>query len=580
MKCDVAIIGGGPAGSTTASLLRKYDPTLKVVILEREKFPRDHVGESQLPAIMRILDEMGVWDKVEAADFPVKIGGTYRWGRTDELWDFEFIPGEKYEDPPRPAKFEGQRTVTAWQVDRPIYDQILLDHAASMGTTVLEETQVRKVRLDGDRVLGFELESVNKDNPTVPEGTVLEADYYVDCSGETGIIRRSMGIEIEAPTKLRNLAFWDYWTDAEWAVTIGNGGTRIQIMSLGWGWMWCIPISKTKSSIGLVVPGEYFKNSGKTSEELYMEAMRTEPLISHLTRNATREGRIRAMKDWNFLAERLAGENWLMAGDSCGFADPILSAGMTLAHTSGRKAAYTILELRKGKLDPKWLKEQFSEGHRDQIRHHMQFADYWYSANGRFTDLREYCSEIAASAGFTLGAEDAFRWLAAGGFALEDPGLARAASYRVASIKFITNLFSGDHSGYEIAKNNVLKLNLEGATKEKHAIYQDGKIAMIDRFRRGNKILPIHYVYWLIYNALQRTSDLETMMKMCMEVAKGNRMFSKQSEAYGHIMEGLEALIVEGWITASHNPARPLLPFVVPTESASMHPNRDNVVPS
>jgi len=80
---DVAIIGGGPAGSTCASLLLKYKPSLRVVIVEREVFPRDHVGESQLPAIGKVLNEMGVWDKVERANFPVKIGATYRWdGRT------------------------------------------------------------------------------------------------------------------------------------------------------------------------------------------------------------------------------------------------------------------------------------------------------------------------------------------------------------------------------------------------------------------------------------------------------------------------------------------------------------------
>src|SRR5471030_1039549 len=76
---DVAIVGGGPGGSTTAGFLKKFAPDCEVVILEREKFPRDHVGESQLPPISRILDEMGCWDKVEAADFPIKIGATYRW---------------------------------------------------------------------------------------------------------------------------------------------------------------------------------------------------------------------------------------------------------------------------------------------------------------------------------------------------------------------------------------------------------------------------------------------------------------------------------------------------------------------
>src|SRR5476651_1150049 len=149
---DVAIIGGGPAGSTVGSFLKKYNPNLKVVILEREKFPRDHVGESQLPVISAVLDEIGVWDRVEAADFPIKVGATYRWGRTDDLWDFEFLPDGKLKTEARPAKYEGQRRKTAFQVDRAIYDQILLDRAAELGCEVRQETMVRSVRRDGDRV--------------------------------------------------------------------------------------------------------------------------------------------------------------------------------------------------------------------------------------------------------------------------------------------------------------------------------------------------------------------------------------------------------------------------------------------
>src|SRR5476651_239244 len=152
---DVAIIGGGPAGSTVGSFLKKYNPSLKVVILEREKFPRDHVGESQLPVISAVLDEIGVWDKVEAANFPIKVGATYRWGRTTDLWDFEFLPDGKLEPQARPAKFAGQRRQTAFQVDRAEYDKILLDHAESLGCIVRQETQVRSVLHEGDRVAGL-----------------------------------------------------------------------------------------------------------------------------------------------------------------------------------------------------------------------------------------------------------------------------------------------------------------------------------------------------------------------------------------------------------------------------------------
>ncbi|MBM4113501.1 MAG: tryptophan 7-halogenase, partial [Phycisphaerae bacterium] len=130
---DVAIIGGGPAGSTAATMLRKYDPSLRVVLVEKERFPRDHIGESQLPVISSILNEMEVWDKVEAAGFPVKLGGTFSWGRNQDKWDIDFYPVERFKNEPRPGKYEGQRRFTAFQVDRSKYDTILLNHAASKG---------------------------------------------------------------------------------------------------------------------------------------------------------------------------------------------------------------------------------------------------------------------------------------------------------------------------------------------------------------------------------------------------------------------------------------------------------------
>src|SRR5262245_61094267 len=216
---DVAIVGGGPGGSTVGTLLKKYAPQLRVLILEREQFPRDHVGESQLPGISEVLDEMGCWDKVEAANFPIKIGATFRWGKSPELWDFEFLPLSDFKDEPRPGKFQGQRHRTAFQVDRSIYDQILLDHAREFGCEVREETQVTSIDRQGDRVTGFQLD----------KGVPVTARHYVDASGHIGILRRAMGVEMDVPTSLMNIAIWDYWDNAEWAVKIGVGGTRIQV---------------------------------------------------------------------------------------------------------------------------------------------------------------------------------------------------------------------------------------------------------------------------------------------------------------------------------------------------------------
>ncbi len=406
MECDVLIVGGGPAGSSVGSLLRTYDPSLRVIIVEREVFPRDHIGESQLPATCKVLHEMGAWDKVEAAGFPIKVGSTYRWGLTDELWQVNFLE-EEIQDRPRPSPYEGQRIRTAFQVDRSIYDKILLDHAAELGCEVFQNTKVTAIQKEGDRVQGV---TVGPGKPTAGEKCAqldasITARYYVDASGGSGVLRRALDVPVDSPSNLHNIALWDYWQDAKWAETIGKSGTRAQIMSIGWGWIWFIPITSTRTSIGFVTPASYLKSCGKKPEELYMEAIAIDPRISQLVVDARREGIFQATKDWSYLADRLAGDNWFLCGDSCGFADPILSAGMTLAQVGARKVAYSILELERKEVDETWVKSEYTRSHRSNISQHIRFADYWYSANGCFTDLNEYCRQIAKESGLDLTPE-------------------------------------------------------------------------------------------------------------------------------------------------------------------------------
>ena len=114
-------------------------------------------------------------------------------------------------------------------------------------------------------------------------------------------------------------------------------------MSLGYGWLWFIPISATRTSIGLVCPAEHYKKSGLRPEELHLKAISDDPRISALVKDAKREEIMETTKDWSFVAERMVGENWLLVGEAAGFADPILAAGLTLTHVSAKEAAFSIL---------------------------------------------------------------------------------------------------------------------------------------------------------------------------------------------------------------------------------------------
>jgi hypothetical protein len=329
-------------------------------------------------------------------------------------------------------------------------------------------------------------------------------------------------------------------------------------MSLDWGWLWFIPITPSRTSIGLVLPAAYYKSSGKTVEQIYFDAIASEPLISRLISTATPEPEITATKDWNFLSKRLVGENWFLAGDSCGFADPILSAGMTLAHTSARKVAFTILELFRGEQDPAWLKFQYEDGHQTQIRHHMQFADFWYSSNGQFTDLKDYCAEIAETAGITLDPESAFRWLATGGFTIDEPGVAAALTYRVSGLKLVAVQLGGSLPEWELGKTNLWRLNLADAKEGTFVRYLNGRVVPVPCLRRGSKILPIVDVFKHLLNALRRNADSIMILEDCV-----NSMIREDGvepqEAALLTIEAIESLILEGWIKGRVVPSRPFV---------------------
>jgi flavin-dependent dehydrogenase len=562
IECDVAIIGGGPAGSTAGSILKKYRPDLKVCIFEREKFPRDHVGESQLPLISALLYEMGVWDKVEAAGFPIKIGATYRWGSSDDLWDFEFFPAKLFKDEERPAKFEGQRRQTAFQVDRAIYDEILLDHAESLGCDVYQETGVKKIDSEDDMVTKL----------TLSNGEEVKAKYYLDGSGHVGALRRAVGVGITEPSSLKNVSFWDYWQNAEWAVEIGTGATRVQVMSLGWGWLWFIPLGPTRTSIGLVLPAAQYKKMGMKPEELYRKAIEEEPNIKALTENASCEGKFGSTKDWSFVADRGYGKNWMLIGESFGFADPVLAAGLCLAQYSAREAAYTILAQEAGEIDDAWLKESYANLQIQRVSQHIRFADLWYSANGKFTDLKEYTRDIAKDAGMELNAEEAFRWLGTGGFVDDGFGFSGTAGFSLFSVKEMTEMLTDEKTDLKLVTNNVFKLNIAGAEEIELPTYSDGKVTKIRAYRKGEKVLPMNWLNSVIVRILRDDSKVQRIMANVQRAAKESGIVPDTALLLQ--LEGIEAMIRDGWIKASYNKNRPKFDFSF-IQSDLIHFNED-----
>lgn len=563
---DVAIIGGGPAGTTLATLLKKYRPQTTIAIFEREQFPREHVGESLLPPIGEILDEMGCWDAIEAANFPIKIGATYRWGQSTKLWDFEFIPEENYREEVRPRSRTDQAKRLSLQVDRAQYDKILLDRAREVGVDAYEATAVRSIERDGDRITALALANGGK----------VTARYYIDSSGATAILRRAMGIGIDLATKLQNVAFWSYWENGEWASQFPGGATRVLILSIGVGWIWYIPITATRTSIGLVVPAQYYKDGERSADELYEWALQQDTLVAELIRNATREAKTYATKDWSFIVDRMSGENWFLVGESGGFADPILSAGMTLSHVGARELAHILTELLDTNRDERWLKESFGDTQRNRISQHIKFADFWYAANGIFTELQDYTREVARDAGLDLSSADAFRWLATGGFTTDIPGQVGIGGLDLAgarqTMQRITNT-SGNT--WQISNFNRFRLRTLGAETIKVPMYVDGKIERAKCYVRGNKRLVLQGFFAVLVDLIKRERDLVRIMEgviaRCHADGNGINADFYQKQA----LQALEVMINDGWVEASLDPKRPRITLDTPVEGQIIHTNDD-----
>ena len=537
---DVVILGGGPAGSTCAALLRKYRPQLSVFVAEKAVFPRDHVGESQLPGCAQICAEMGCWEKVEAAGFPVKIGASYTWGKTDEVWDFNFIPPAMFpQEEERPARFDGARRFTAFQVDRAKYDKILLDHAEEIGAAVVQGCGAAEIHADGDRITGV----------TLDDGRRVEGRYYVDASGAAAVIRKAMGVATKAPDELRNVAVWGYWRNAEWAENIGVGGTRVQVRSLPYGWIWFIPVGPDRTSIGLIVHADYYKQAGLSKEDLYHKAVREQPLVEELIRSAEFEGEVSATRDWSFNAERLVGDNWFLIGESAGFADPILAAGMLNGQRSAQDCAATINELEIGELDRDWLLTRFDRKHRENIDQYIRFAQFWYAANGRFTDLKEQCAKIAKEGGINLTPNQAWRWLSQGGFALDDPLKPSVGSYDVFSARNTVTTFLGGEGKCAIETHNVFKLNTYGAEEDTIGYIRNGRIAPVKCLRKGRNTLPLEGYFGTMVQLLQRTDDLNPIINTIHRQTRGEAK-ADADRILQHYLSTLEAMIQDGWVVA------------------------------
>lgn len=350
---DVAIIGGGPAGSTAAALLAQAGR--RVVVLEREKFPRFHIGESLLPSLAGIFDRLGVREQLDRTFMP-KYGGEVVAGCGTREVRFYFKDG-----------FRSQQE-RAYQVTRADFDALLLDNSRDKGAEVREETTVRKIEVASDRV---RLELVGSDRTK----TKVEARYVLDCSGRQTVLGNFFKLK-RSYQKLQKFSIFAHYENVDRPE--GINGTLIRMVRGLDRWIWMIPLTPTRMSVGVVMDTAVFRGLKLTPEEVLEDCIEEQPLVSSRMVRAERVTKVYSAGDYSYRNVHLQGDRWLLAGDAAGFIDPVFSSGVYLAMMSAEKAADTLVAVLAEPTKRKKLFRSYERQVNLVMGIYLRFVESWY----------------------------------------------------------------------------------------------------------------------------------------------------------------------------------------------------------
>jgi FAD-dependent halogenase len=366
-ETDVVVVGGGPGGSTLATLVAMRGH--RVVLLEKEKFPRFQIGESLLPSTVHGICRLtGVADELAKAGFTKKRGGTQQWGANPEPWTFAFSVS---------PKMAGE-TSYAYQVERSKFDQILLDHARHMGVDVREQHPVSEVVDDGDRVRGVRYTDATGNRRTI------HATYVVDASGNKSRIHQRVGATRQYSEFFRSLALFGYFEGGKRLPEPNSG--NILSCAFDSGWFWYIPLKPTLTSVGAVVRHELASKIQGDPEKALMALIAECPTISDYLKDATRVttgqyGELRVRKDYSYANTKFWRPGMILVGDSACFVDPIFSSGVHLATYSALLAARSINSVLAGAVDEQAAFREFEQRYRREFGVYYEFLVAFYDLN-------------------------------------------------------------------------------------------------------------------------------------------------------------------------------------------------------
>ena len=354
---DAVILGGGPAGSTAATLLASKGA--RVVVLEREHFPRFHIGESLLPATVSIFERLGVHEEIRG-QFIHKPGGKWLYGEKE-------VPGD-FARSDRHATFK--ETPYSYLVERSVFDHILIKRSAAAGADVRFGCEAVELLKDGDRVTGVRYTDDRKKLREV-HGRIV-----IDASGLRSFIPSRL--RLRKLTEPHRMGIYAQYAARPTRDDIKQGWFLGQMFYDGWTWLLRLP--EDRFSVGAVLTVDRFKRSGRTPELLLEKLVRENPLLNKgMTATRQRISDVMVTGNMGNSSEQLAGKGWVAVGDAAYFIDPCYSSGVHLAMKSAAEVADLILG-EPGVLEPE-LFGGYEKGMRQHEKTVHQMVDAFYIAS-------------------------------------------------------------------------------------------------------------------------------------------------------------------------------------------------------
>ncbi len=361
---DVVVVGGGPAGSTVSTLVARQGH--RVLLLDKQKFPRYQIGESLLPATIHgVCRILGVADELERAGFKRKRGGTFKWGANPEPWEFSFATSPRFAGP----------TSFAYQVERSKFDSILLDNARRSGVDIGEGYAVSAVIEEEGRVVGVRYEG------DAGQSREARTRYVVDASGNGSRIHRAVGGKRSYSEFFQNIAVFGYFEGGRRLAAPNDG--NIFSTAFDEGWIWYIPLADNLTSVGVVVGKENATEIQADAAGAWRRMLRSCPEIDALLDGVDQvaEGQyaqVRVRKDYSYWKDRFWSPGMILIGDAACFVDPVFSSGVHLATYSALLAARSINSCLDGTLTEDRSFSEFEARYRREYGLFYEFLVSFY----------------------------------------------------------------------------------------------------------------------------------------------------------------------------------------------------------